>query len=244
MKQSCLLLLCCTPLAALAQTAVYGSLDAAVVGEGGCQLACPQTRLNGLRAGAIYSLGESPYNSAINRAYGLTIGYARGAANLSVSYQRKDNLIDGNGPAPLADQSGRNVLVAANLNFGVFTGYAALGRSKGEGSSPWDMSNPYGVALAQNTPASDSRDALVGIAVPRGPFAFLASFVRKNDLSPLHRDAHQIAVGMTYTFSPRTDLYMSLARIQNSNGAANPVGNASEAGHGERAVHIGIHHAF
>ena len=358
MKQSYLLLLCCAPLAAFAQTTqtrVYGTVDAAVVGEGGCKLACPHTRLssgvesgsrlgftgredlggntsaiftveagilndtgqsdqngrlfgrqafvgldgpagmltlgrqynfvyetltdvadpfhggmagsaanlvgysvkrydnaikyltprlNGLRAGAIYSFGESPYNSAINRAYGLTIGYARGAANLSVSYQRKNNLIDGNGPAPAADQSGRNVLVAANVNFGTFTGYAALGRSKGEGSSPWDMSNPYGVALMQNTPSSDSRDALIGIAVPRGAFTFLASFVRKDDLSPLNQDAHQLAVGMTYTFSPRTDLYMSLARIHNRNGAAYTVGNATEAGHGDRAVNIGIRHAF
>lgn len=200
-------------------------------------------RLHGIVAGAIYSFGESPYNSRTNRAYGLTIGYANGPANLSVSYQRKDNPVDAAGTMPIADLSARNVLVAANFNFGHFTGYAAYGHNKGEGSSPWDMSNPYG-ALAMTTPSTDSRDVLFGVAVPMGRVTWLASYIHKDDRSLLDRDAHQIAVGLSYALSKRTDVYGSVAKIQNRNGAGYTVGNATDAGHGDRALTIGLRHSF
>ena len=200
-------------------------------------------RLHGLTASAIYSFNESPSNSATNRAYGLTIGYANGPANLSVSYQRKDNPVDAVGTMPIADLSARNVLVAANFNFGPFIGYAAYGHSKGEGSSPWDMSNPYG-AVTTSTPSTNSRDVLFGLAVPRGPVTWLASYIHKDDRTLLNQDAHQIAVGVSYAFSRRTDIYGSFAKIQNRNGAGYTVGNATEAGHGDRALTIGLRHSF
>jgi len=200
-------------------------------------------RLHGVSAGAIYSFGESPYNSRTNRAYGLTIGYSQGPANLSVSYQRKDNPIDAVGTMPAADLSARNALVAANFNFGRFIGYAAYGHNKGEGSSPWDMANPYG-ALAMTTPSTDSRDVLFGVAVPMGRVTWLASVIHKDDRSLLNRDAHQVAVGVSYALSKRTDVYGSFARIQNRNGAAYTVGNATEAGHGDRALTVGLRHSF
>jgi predicted porin len=200
-------------------------------------------RRSGFAAGAIYSFGESPYNSRVNRAYGLTIGYANGPANVSVSYQRKDNPIEAVGTMPAADLSARNALVAANFNFGRFIGYAAYGHNKGEGSSPWDMSNPYG-ALAMTTPSTNSRDVLFGVAVPMGATTFLASYIHKDDRTLLNRDAHQIGVGVTYAFSKRTDIYASFAKIQNRNGASYTVGNATDAGHGDHAVMLGLRHSF
>ncbi len=200
-------------------------------------------RTHGVFAGAIYSFGESPYNSSTNRAYGMTIGYANGPANLSISYQRKDNPIDAVGTMPAADLSARNALVAANFNFGRFTGYAAYGHNKGEGSSPWDMSNPYG-ALALTTPSTNSRDVLFGVAVPMGRTTWLASYIRKDDRSLLNRDAHQIALGVSYALSKRTDIYGSFAKIQNHNGAGYTVGNATDAGHGDRALTVGLRHSF
>jgi predicted porin len=197
----------------------------------------------GWSGAAIYSFGESPYNSRVNRAYGATIGYAHGAANLSVSHQRKDNLLDATGTMPAVDQSARNTLVAANFNFGRFVGYAAYGHSKGDGSSPWDMSNPYG-AVAQSTPSNDSRDVLVGIAVPRGALTWLASYIHKDDRGLANRDANQIAVGASYALSKRTDFYAAFARIQNRNGAGYTVGNATSAGQGDKAINIGLRHAF
>ena len=80
---------------------------------------------------------------------------------------RRRDLLDATGTTPAVDQSARNTLVAANIDFGRFIGYAAYGQSRGEGSSHWDMSNPYG-AVAQTLPTDKSRDALFGVAVLNG----------------------------------------------------------------------------
>ena len=192
---------------------------------------------------AIYSFGESPYNSKVNRAYGATIGYAHGAANLSITHQRKDNLLDATGTAPAVDQSARNSLVAANFDFGRFVGYAAYGQSKGDGNSQWDMSNPYG-AVAQTSPFNDSRDVLFGVAVPMGATTLLASYIHKDDRNLANQDANQIAIGASYSISKRTDFYAAFAKIQNRNGAGYTVGNATSAGRGDRAINVGMRHSF
>ncbi|GJJ03681.1 porin [Duganella rhizosphaerae] len=197
----------------------------------------------GWTGAAIYSFGESPYNSRVNRAYGATIGYANGAATLRISHQRKDNLLDASGTTPAVDQSASNTLVAANVDFGRFVAYAAYGHSRGDGSSPWDMSNPYG-AVVQSMPTNNSRDVLVGVAVPMGATTWLASWIHKDDRSGANRDANQFAVGASYALSRRTDFYASFARIQNRNGAGYTVGNASAPGHSDRAVTVGLRHSF
>lgn len=198
---------------------------------------------HGVSAGAIYSLGEAPHSSAANRAYGLTVGYAEGAVKLSLSHQRKNTPLDAAGNTPAVDVSARNTLLAANLAAGPMVFYLAYGHNRGEGGAPWDGGNPYG-ALALNTPSNNSRDKLVGLALPAGPYTFLASYIRKEDRTPLRRDASQAAVGMAYSWSRRTDLYASYARIHNSNGANYTVGGASAAGHGDRALTFGLRRAF
>lgn len=198
--------------------------------------------LHGLKASAIYSFGESASSSATNRAYGLTLGYAGGAMRLSLSHQRKNNPVDDAGNVPL-DLSARNTLVAANVDVGPAVLYAAYGRNKGEGSSPWDSGNPYG-ELTLARPSADSSDKLIGLSLPSGPYTFLVSYIRKDDHSVLGRDANQVAIGATYAYSKRTDAYASYARINNRNGAPYTVGNASNPGHGDRALTIGLRHQF
>ncbi|MGV7210210.1 porin [Oxalobacteraceae bacterium A2-2] len=200
-------------------------------------------RHKGVIAGLIYSFGELPYNSKVNRAYGLSLGYENGPLRLSVSHQRKDNLIDATGTAPAADLSARNSLVAANMDFGHFTGYVAYGVSKGPGANPWDQSNPYG-GVTVNNPIANTRDTLVGVAVPVGATTFLASFIRKDDRTLMRQDANQLAVGVSHALSRRTSVYGSFAKIQNKNGAGYAVGTASERGKGDRALTVGLRHAF
>lgn len=202
----------------------------------------PRAR-SGLIGSLLYSYGESPFSTKVNRAYGGTVDYENGPVNISLTHQRKDNMLDATGTTPKVDQSARNSLVAANINFGRFIGYAAFGQSRGEGSSHWDMSNPYG-AVAQALPTDKSRDVLFGISVPMGATTWLASYIRKDDRTVLNRDANQIAVGASYAISRRTDFYASLAKIQNRNGAGYTVGNATNLGRGDRAVNVGMRHAF
>ncbi|MYN41930.1 porin [Duganella sp. FT109W] len=202
----------------------------------------PRSR-SGLIGSVIYSFGESPFNSKVNRAYGATIGYEKGRVNLSITHQRKDNLLDATGTTPAVDQSASNSLVAANVDFGRFVGYAAYGHSKGDGSSQWDETNPYG-AVAQRDPSTNSRDVLLGVAVPMGATTLLASVIHKDDRGLANRDANQIAIGASYALSKRTNVYTSVAKIQNRNGAGYTVGNASNRGSGDRAINIGLRHAF
>ena len=72
----------------------------------------------------------------------------------------------------------------------------------------------------------------------------MASYIHKDDRSILNQDADQLAVGMTYALSRRTDFYAAVAKIRNKNGAAYTVGNATSAGHGDRAVNVGIRLSF
>jgi len=202
----------------------------------------PRSR-SGLIGSVIYSFGESQFNSKVNRAYGATIGYAKGPVNISITHQRKNNLLEANATTPAVDQSARNSLVAANVDFGGVVGYAAYGHSRGAGSNQWDQSNPYG-AMVQTLPTDRSRDALFGVAVPRGATTFLASYIRKDDQGLANRDADQIAIGASYAMSKRTDFYTALAKIKNRNGGNYAVGTATTRGRGDHAINIGLRHAF
>lgn len=104
--------------------------------------------------------------------------------------------------------------------------------------------NPYGAAQAPAA-STDSRDAIVGVSVPPlGATTLLASYVRKDDRDAANRDAQQLAIGATYALSKRKQGYLAYAHIRNRNDAAYMVGNATEAGSGNRAFNIGMRHAF
>jgi general bacterial porin, GBP family len=106
--------------------------------------------------------------------------------------------------------------------------------------------NPFGAVAPQNRPvaSTDSRDMLIGVAVPLGANTILASYIRKDDKTSLNQDASQWALGYTYALSKRTSLYGSYAKITNDNGAAYTVGNNSEVGAGDQAFNFGVRHSF
>jgi predicted porin len=194
-------------------------------------------------ASAIYSFGESEFSTSRNRAYGATLGFANGVFNVRIAHQRKRNPIEAVGTTQPVDLSARNTLVAANLNLGAATVFAAYGVNRGLGSSPWDPANPYG-ALALTTPSLYSHDILAGLSYTSGRATYMLSFIHKDDRSPPNRDADQAAIGMVYSLSRRTAVHASLAHIRNRNGAPYTAGTASEAGKGNRAITFGLRHAF
>lgn len=201
-------------------------------------------RRHGLIAGLFYSVGESPDNSATNRAYAATLAYGddSGKFNLRVAHQRRRGFSEAGGAMSAAGASARNTLVAANVRFGAITAYAAYGHNKGAGGAPWEPSNPYG-ALALATPLTDSRDVLLGMSVPFGATTLMASYIRRDDRATAKRDAGQIAIGVSHALSGRTGFYTSYARIENRDGAAYSIGNAAAGGRGG-AFNFGLRHAF
>ncbi|MEG0879740.1 MAG: porin [Janthinobacterium sp.] len=191
--------------------------------------------LRGVTATVMYGAGEHTGMAADQRSLGLALGYVNGPLTLRLARQSRA------GEPGKADVN--NTILAGNYNFGVATAFAGYGRNTGDGSTMFFAENPYGAAQAP-TQSSDSRDAIVGVSVPLGATTLLASYVRKDDRDAANRDAQQLAIGATYALSKRSKVYLAYAHIRNRNDAAYLVGNATEAGSGNRAFNIGMRHAF
>ena len=176
-----------------------------------------------------------------HRAWGISLGLERGIFGLRVAHQNR-NVAKVAPSMSLGNRiDAKNSTIAANLNLGLAKVYAAYSVNRGWGSSPlWNPDNPYGAMLA-SIPSTDSRDVLVGIAVPYGATTFLASFVRKNDRDRANRDADQFALGATYAVSRKTDFYAAWSHTQFRPGM---VGIPIDAVKGSSALNIGMRHAF
>jgi predicted porin len=200
---------------------------------------------HGVSAAASYSVGEAAGDPGANRVWGVAFGYASGPLMLRAAHQNRNVANVAPATAMGNNMDAKNSIIAANLRIGLATAYAAYSISRGWGSSPlFNPENPYGAQMA-STPSTNSRDVLVGLAMPiRGATTLLASYIRKNDRDLANRDADQVAVGATYALSRRTDCYAAWSRINNRNGAGYTVGNASAAGRGTSALNIGMRHAF
>lgn len=200
--------------------------------------------VHGVSAAASYGLGEVVGDPSGNRAWGVSVGFASGPLTLRAAHQNRNLVKVAPATAMGNNLDAKNSVIAANLRVGIATAYAAYSASRGAASSPlWNPDNPYGAAIA-SMPSTDSRDILVGVAVPAGATTFLASYIRKNDRDPANLDANQVAFGATYAVSRRTDFYAAYSRITNRNGAGYTVGNASSRGNGSSALNVGMRHAF
>jgi predicted porin len=184
--------------------------------------------------------GEVGGQSSAGRQLGMAIDYTAGPLRVRFGYHDRNNDTE----ELKGTENARNALLAAVYDFGVVKAHVAYGTNRGLNSSPWrNTANPFGYAEAP-VASTDSNDALLGVTVPFGPHALLASYIRKDDRTIRNQDANQVAIGYRYTLSKRTDIYAAYARIDNKNGASFTVGSAIEHGTGDRAASVGIRHSF
>ena len=191
-----------------------------------------------------YAQPEDRSDSRNSRAWGLSVGVERGPVTLRLAHQNKS--VAKVAPAMYLGNrtDAKNSIAAINIDLGPVTTYAAYSANRGWGSSPlWNPDNPYGAAMA-STPSTDSRDTLVGIAVPVGATTFLASFVRKNDRDLANRDVDQLAFGATYKISRKTDFYAAYSVVRNSNDAGYLARKILDDGKGWSALNVGMRHSF
>jgi predicted porin len=195
--------------------------------------------LSGFSGELAYGFGEVAGDSSARRQIGASVGYTGGPVGVRLAYHNLNNATAPNQPG----NNAKNTILAATYNLEVAKLYFAYGVDKGIGSSPLrnGTATPFGRAM---TPSTDSTDALVGVSVPFGAHTVLASYIRKNDKTARNQDADQWALGYRYALSKRTDLYTAYARIKNKNGASYTVGNAIEAGSGDKALNLGVRHTF
>lgn len=200
----------------------------------------------GLQSGATRRIDLSRFDrdSLSNRAWGVSVGFDTGPVHFRLAHQNK-NVAKVAPAMPLGTRmDAKNSIFAANMDFGVVKGYTAYSANRGWGSSPlWNPDNPYGAALA-STPSRDSRDVLVGLAMPMGPTTLLASFIRKNDRDLANLDADQFALGGTYRISRHTDVYSAYSHTRWRSGAGFMANNALFSGRGSSALNVGMRHSF
>jgi predicted porin len=174
----------------------------------------------------------------------MTVGVDMGVVSLRAAHQNRHvaqvHLYDLAG----SNMDAKNSLIAANLRMRWGTAYAAYAANRGWGGSPlYNPDNPYGAGVA-STSSTDSRDTIVGVAVPMTrATTFLASFIHKNDRDLANRDADQFAVGASYVVSRKTDFYAALSHTVTTNGNGVLIGGASRL-NGSSAVNVGMRHAF
>jgi predicted porin len=202
--------------------------------------ATPQWR--GLSAEVAYQAGEAADREQTGRGFGVSVAYDNGPLSVRVAYHDKNN-----DTATARFDNARNSFVAATYAFPVAKLHLAYGVNKGALSSTLrNPNNPYGYAVAPTAASltDDSTDALAGLTVPLGAHTLLASWIHKDDKTAANRDADQLGLGYRYNLSRRTNLYVVYARMFNDNGASYTLGNASDGGSGDRAVNLGMQHAF
>jgi predicted porin len=202
--------------------------------------ASPQLR--GLSGEIAYSAGETVGDNTAGRAYGFAIAYDGTPLSVRLAYHAKNN-----DTATTKLDNARNTFLAATYAFRYAKLHLAYGVNKGPYSSTLrNGANPYGYAEVPTaaTLTDDSTDALAGLTVPMGAHTLLASWIHKNDKTAANRDADQFGLGYRYNLSLRTNLYAIYARMCNKNRASYTLGNASEGGTGDRAVNLGMQHAF
>ena len=199
---------------------------------------------HGVSGGSSFTLDTLGGDPVADRAWGLSVGYDYGALSLRASHQNRHvaqiHLYDLTGNTLEA----KNSIVAANLRTRWGTAYAAYSANRGWGSSPlYNPDNPYGAGVA-STSSTDSRDTLVGVAVPvTGATTFLASFIHRNDRDLANRDANMFAVGASYVLSRKTDFYAAFTHTVNTNGTGILISGAAHPS-GSSAINVGMRHAF
>lgn len=194
---------------------------------------------DGFSGDLMYVAGEVSGDAAASRAFGGSIGYSKGPLNARLAFHYKNN-----DTAVIKDTAdARNWLFGANYDFGPARGFFGYAVNRGLNSSP--LNNTAATfGGAPPIASTDSADVLLGVSVPFGPSTVAVSYVHRNDKTAFNQDAQQFGVAYLYTFSKRSDLYTSYAIIRNHNGAAYTVGNAQEAGTGNKQFTAGFRHRF
>ena len=151
------------------------------------------------------------------RVFSGVVSYAQGPLVVMLGHHHREDA--------LTPDHTRNTILAARYTQGAVMAHAAL-------------------VASRDLAGARSRDALLGLTWKHGPHRVLLSAVQRDDRSALRRDARQYGAGYLYGLSPRTDLYAAYGHIDNRNGAAFTVGNATDSGTGNAAVNLGIRHCF
>jgi predicted porin len=176
----------------------------------------------GWSGSADVALGEQTGNWRGGRETGGSIDYVGQSARADLIFYKLANT-NGVGTAK------QNVMLAGTYDFGVVKLHGLAQRTTGA---------PTGKARL------DTLAYMLGVSVPIGAGRLQASYVNGDDRSAANKDAHQVGIGYLYSLSRSVSAYAAYGRIRNEHGAAFTVGNATDAGAGNRSVNVGMAYDF
>jgi predicted porin len=176
--------------------------------------------LGGFTGSLLFGAGEAQGDWRTGRTTGASAVYATGPLYVGLAFN------DTNGAGGILGR--KNTNLGFTYDFGVVKLHMAAQATKAAAPSPY----------------VDSRDIMLGVSAPLGGGSLMASFNKHDDRTTLDQNADQIGIGYMYALSKRTSVYTAFARIKNEHGAAFTVGNATEAGTGNKAFNLGVVHNF
>ena len=176
----------------------------------------------GFGASVDMAFGELTGNWKGSREMGGSVDYDGDDAHAHLIYYKLDN-VNGVGTAK------QNVMLAATYDFGFVRLHGLAQKTTGE---------PTGKARL------DTLAYMLGVSVPIGAGRLQASYVEGDDRTAANKDANQVAIGYLYYLSKRTSLYTAYGRIHDQHGALYTVGNATDAGAGDKSFNLGMAHDF
>ena len=174
--------------------------------------------MGGFVGAAEIAFGEQTGNWEANRETGAGLTYASGPVYVGFSFYDVSTST-GNGAAK------KNYTFGGTYDFGVAKLHALVQKTTGPSTL-------------------DVLDLMGGVTVPLAGGNVMASYIHHNDRTSSDKDAQQFGIGYNYPLSKRTAVYTAFAKIQNRNGAAFTVGNATATGTGNKAFNLGVVHNF
>lgn len=176
---------------------------------------------NGLTGTVQYGLGETAGSTTNNSTLNLGASYVNGPVNVQFAYaDRKFNTG--------VDEQQKDWLLGGTYDFGIAKAHVGFGETK------------YEDKVASTT--DKTRSYLVGASVPMGKHTLLASYV-VNDVRTLdNAKTGQWALGYTYDFSKRTNLYASYGHVSNDDNVG--LVGAAALGESVSKMNVGVRHTF
>lgn len=171
----------------------------------------------------------TPDTSNVPRAISADGEYKNGPVDVGASYTRTSNAV--NNPTTTVNDGNVSLWQAFGAyDFGVAKVSALYEHESGDYTTP------------------TSKFYLLGLTVPVGPGAILASYDHV-DSGMAGGVAKQYAIGYTYSLSKQTNLYASYAHINNGTDTAFTVGDSTDsyngvAGQNSSGMAIGLRHSF
>jgi len=174
----------------------------------------------GLSGQVEYGVTDNIGSSSTNRTRGAGINYDNGPLTVRFAYDDHN--------ADTFTSSSRDLFLGATYDLGYMKAHAAV--------ADRNVDDNNGLVVDRS-----ARNYLVGVSAPFGASSVMASYIRNDVRHTSSADSDQVAVGYTYNFSPRTNVYGSYARYMNDSNASL---NSAANGLNGNQVSAGIRHKF